>query len=387
VLAEGDGIVRVRADEMGSSTPWKRYNETAKWVLVNENPAVSSSSSVKMSTSKGVDTITYNDGLSVRVERSPFKLTQLRTGKPEIVLNDRSLFHLEHFRIKEIEKQEEVMSEGEQVVLKGGEMDRSWFEEHDKDMFEERFRSWTDSKPKGASVLPSARRLLTNDSGPEALSVDITFPGVQHIYGLPEHASPLSLPDTVGSNQKYSDPYRLFNVDIFEYLADSPMSLYGAIPLLHAHSKTHSVGVLNLVGSETWVDVQHDSSSVQTHWMSESGIVDLLLLPGPKPEQLFEQYAVLTGPTPLPPQWSTAYHQCRWNYVDEEDVLEVDRKFDEHDIPLDVTWLDVEYTTDRRYFDWNMALFPDPVRMLKEVGKKFRKVISSPKMSYRMLTI
>jgi len=210
------------------------------------------------------------------------------------------------------------------------------------------------------------------------LSIDLTFPGVQHIYGLPEHASPLSLPDTVGANQKYSDPYRLFNVDIFEYLADSPMSLYGAIPLLHAHSKTHSVGVLNLVGSETWVDVLHDSSSgVRTHWMAESGILDLLLLPGPKPEQLFEQYAVLTGPTPLPPQWSTAYHQCRWNYVDEDDVLEVDRKFDEHDIPLDVTWLDVEYTTDRRYFDWNSALFPDPVRMLEAVGKKLRKASPS----------
>jgi alpha 1,3-glucosidase len=149
VLAEGDGIVRVRADEVGSSTPWKRYNETAKWVLVDKNPAISTSSAVKLLSSRGVDTITYNDGLSIQVERSPFKLTQLRNGKPEIVLNDRSLFHMEHFRNKELEKQEEILSEGEQVVLKGGEMDRSWFEEHDKDMFEEKFRSWTDSKPKG----------------------------------------------------------------------------------------------------------------------------------------------------------------------------------------------------------------------------------------------
>lgn len=154
VLAEGDGIVRVRADEVGSATPWKRYNETAKWVLVNEDPDIATSSAVKLSSSRGVDTITYNDGLSLQVERSPFKLTQLRHGKPEIVLNDRSLFHMEHFRIKEIEKQEEIVGEGEQMVLKGGEMDRSWFEEHDKDMFEEKFRSWTDSKPKG----PSRRR-------------------------------------------------------------------------------------------------------------------------------------------------------------------------------------------------------------------------------------
>lgn len=149
VLAEGDGIVRVRADEVDSTTPWKRYNETAKWALIKEHPTVSSDSAIKLSTSKGMDTITYNNGLSIKIERSPFKLTQLRNGKPEIVLNDRSLFHMEHFRIKGLEIKEEVLSEGEQIVLKGGEMDRSWFEEHDKDMFEEKFRSWTDSKPKG----------------------------------------------------------------------------------------------------------------------------------------------------------------------------------------------------------------------------------------------
>jgi hypothetical protein len=75
--------------------------------------------------------------------------------------------------------------------------------------------------------------------GPEALSFDIDFPAAQtHLYGLPEHAAPLSLPATRGPGAHFSDPYRLFNVDIFEYLADSAMSMYGAIPLVHAHS-TH----------------------------------------------------------------------------------------------------------------------------------------------------
>ena len=152
------------------------------------------------------------------------------------------------------------------------------------------------------------------------------------------------------------------------------MALYGAIPLVHAHSATSSVGVLNLVGSDTWVDVLHDTKGVHTHWVSESGILDLLLLPGPRPQQLFEQYAILTGTTALPAQWAIAYHQCRWNYIDEDDVLEVDRRFDEADIPLDVTWLDVEYTVERRYFDWNKNFFPDVKRMLGKVAEKGRKV-------------
>ena len=212
--------------------------------------------------------------------------------------------------------------------------------------------------------------------GPEALSIDISFPGVDNIYGLPEHASPLSLPDTVGPNRHYTDPYRLYNVDIFEYLADSPMSLYGAIPLIHAHSKSHSVGVFNLIASDTWIDVLHDKKGVHTHWMSESGILDLFLLPGPRPQELSEQYAGLTGTTALPPQWALAYHQCRWNYIDEADVLEVDRRFDEADIPVDVTWLDIEYANEHRYFDWDTKVFPDPVRMLKKIAEKGRKMVA-----------
>ncbi|ODO10934.1 hypothetical protein I350_01533 [Cryptococcus amylolentus CBS 6273] len=357
ILQQGDGIARVRVDEVESSTPFKRYNETARWVLLDTEPALDASASIKTSNGKSVISYGPSSSLSLEIVHSPLKITQLRNGKPEIVFNDRSLFHMEHFRVKDVEAQ---VSEGEQVVLGGDALDRSWFEESDADAFTEKWKKWTDSKPKG----------------PEGLSIDISFPGVQHIYGLPEHASPLSLPDTIGPNAHYSDPYRLYNVDIFEYLADSPMALYGAVPLVHAHNKDHSVGVLNLVGSDTYVDVLHDKEGTKTHWISESGILDILLLPGPNPDGLFKQYALLAGGTPLPPQWSTAYHQCRWNYNDQDDVLTVDSEFDNADMPLDVTWLDIEYAEQHRYFDWNKKVFPDPVAMLEAVASKGRKMVA-----------
>lgn len=34
-----------------------------------------------------------------------------------------------------------------------------------------------------------------------------------------------------GGDNAYTDPYRLFNLDVFEYEPDSEMALYGAIPL------------------------------------------------------------------------------------------------------------------------------------------------------------
>ncbi len=156
---------------------------------------------------------------------------------------------------------------------------------------------------------------------------------------------------------------------------DSPMALYGSVPLLFAHNEDVSTGVFWLNAAETWVDIVHsDKVSTQfssaklvlcailklkclsiimnnkqgklTHWFSESGIIDVFFLMGPTPTDLFKQYAILTGKyetlqsisfhssklmkilhlgtTPLPQLFSIAYHQCKWNYKDEEDVRQVD---------------------------------------------------------------
>lgn len=155
ILEKGDGIVRLRMDELNSSTPFRRYNETARWALLESRPSLSKSHNVEYQ--KGKATINYgppDSHLSLEIQYSPFKITQYRGRSPEVILNDRSLFHMEHFRIKDVEKQEEaeILGEREQMVLKGGEMDRAWFEESDKDSFQETFRQWTDSKPKGQKI-------------------------------------------------------------------------------------------------------------------------------------------------------------------------------------------------------------------------------------------
>lgn len=36
-------------------------------------------------------------------------------------------------------------------------------------------------------------------------------------------------------NCRDTDPYRLFNLDVFEYELYNPMALYGSVPLMIAH--------------------------------------------------------------------------------------------------------------------------------------------------------
>jgi len=126
-----------------------------------------------------------------------------------------------------------------------------------------------------------------------------------------------------GGKPHYGEPYRLYNLDVFEYDLDVPMSLYGSIPLVISHSPSvgKTVGVFFNNPSEMFVDVYDSNAAggMGTHWMAESGIVELFVLPGGRDVgTVYKQYTALTGTQALPPMFALGYHQCRWNYKDEK---------------------------------------------------------------------
>ena len=58
----------------------------------------------------------------------------------------------------------------------------------------------------------------------------------------------------------------------------------------------------NLLGKLlSYFKSEEEVPQIDTHWMSESGIMDIFILLGPRPYDVFEQYASLTGTPPLPP--------------------------------------------------------------------------------------
>jgi len=54
----------------------------------------------------------------------------------------------------------------------------------------------------------------------------------------------------------------------------------------------------------------------------------------------------------------------------------VDAGFDEHDIPYDVIWLDIEHTDSKKYMTWDHSKFPTPAEMIDNVASKGRKMIT-----------
>ena len=175
-----DGVVRVRMDELNGLR--KRYDEAASWALISE-PEISDD--VKWIAGQKDIRVVYGtkQDIEVTVTFNPLRVSLLRNGKEQVVLNGQGLLHMEHFRTKTIAetKSESVLeptevpekvpeevpeegSEGEdnpQIIMEVN--PRAWFEGDTEDnWWEETFSSWTDSKPKGKPyTAPSTLNALT----------------------------------------------------------------------------------------------------------------------------------------------------------------------------------------------------------------------------------
>ncbi|GBP26287.1 Neutral alpha-glucosidase AB [Eumeta japonica] len=346
-----DGTFRVELDE--ESPIYPRYR--TQLALVAEPKA----DELKLIENKDNHVILQNSqGHKVTITADPLKIEFLdKAGNVAVILNEKSLLQVEPL------KKKDVKVDGDENAVAVEEPEGTWGEN---------FKSHHDSKPRGN----------------EAVSLDVAFPDADHVYGIPEHTDKFNLRTTTSS-----DPYRLYNLDVFEFELDSTMALYGSIPVMYAHGPDRTVGVFWHNSAETWIDVENHSDGtvvsslvnlvtgsskpkrVDARFMSESGIVDVFVLMGDKPGDAFRQYTTLTGVAPLPPKFSLAYHQCRWNYVDEEDIRTLDENFDQYDIPVDVYWLDIEYTDRKKYFTWDLEKFRHPAEMVANLTAKSRKLV------------
>lgn len=141
------------------------------------------------------------------------------------------------------------------------------------------------------SVINSDALLTIEENEPEvAVGVDVLFPGAKNAYGLPSHAESLALRDTV-----QSEPYRLYNIDRSSYGYYERQALYGAVPVLYAHSEELAGGFFWLNSAQTFVDIEKASNGVKAFFMSESGALDFFVLTGPTLKEAVKQYASLTG--------------------------------------------------------------------------------------------
>lgn len=219
---------------------------------------------------------------------------------------------------------------------------------------------------------------------------------------------------------------RLKNLDINHYSLDSHTSLYGVVPLVYctmrvpsrsnrkskrtgaddhpannnnnnkqgrpssssqmdSSDETVTVGILFLCGATMRLrasDNGGEGGAPSLSFTADGGGVRIFFLEGPTPTAVLKQYHQLTGPQAFVPLWALGYHQCRWSYRDQSDVLDtVHQGFLDHKLPADAIWLDIDHTDDKRYLTWDKSKFPNPIRMqrrLFEEGGRRLVTISDP---------
>lgn len=97
--------------------------------------------------------------------------------------------------------------------------------------------------------------------------------------------------------------------------------------------------------AETWVDlytIKNQTTKRGSLWMSESGVLEFIVIIGTTPKEVIQKWADISGHAPMPPYFALGYHQSKWNYMDAKELMEINEKFDRYGLPLDVLWLDIE---------------------------------------------
>jgi len=186
---------------------------------------------------------------------------------------------------------------------------------------------------------PTEKYIKSEEEAMSSVKMDMTFNDCILLWGLSERASDILLGDTKGD-----DAYRLYNIDNFKYTRDPLLGLYGSWPLVIAYQQGGEVysGFLWNNPSETFLGIQSSEGNKNLLWISEKGVIDFTFWADSNINNFYFKYHRYIGFAPLPPAFALGYHQSRWNYKNTQDATNVDKLFDDFDIPYDSLWLDID---------------------------------------------
>lgn len=226
------------------------------------------------------------------------------------------------------------------------------FDENDKLLNEdEKGFHWEEDPQRGDNIVKMSKRSIMGE----------------HYFGLGDKPTNLNLRDRRFQN---------WGTDEYGFPKDAD-PLYRNIPFYYGLHKNGCYGIFFDNTYRTFFDFASERNNVTSFW-AEGGEINYYFIAGSDLMKIAQRYARLTGKPELPPKWTLGYHQCKWSYSSEEEVMSIATKMRELDIPGDAIYLDIDYMDGFRCFTWNKENFPQPKEMvakLKEMGFKTVAII------------
>lgn len=216
---------------------------------------------------------------------------------------------------------------------------------------------------------------LPAESGPVPF---LTPDGTGWRFTLSEQAAVYGLGEMPRGINKRGWHYITNNTDESRHSEDK-LSFYGAHNFLLVRDGSTCFGLFVDFPGKVYYDIgytRHDLFSFHT----ETPDYDLYLLSGENENAICKEFRTLIGRSYIPPKWAFGLAQSRWGYKTEEDVREVARQYKEHDLPLDMICMDIEYMQDYADFTVNKERFPDLTKLsadLKAQGIRLVPIIDA----------
>ncbi|HEY2963774.1 MAG TPA: glycoside hydrolase family 31 protein [Pyrinomonadaceae bacterium] len=187
----------------------------------------------------------------------------------------------------------------------------------------------------------------------------------EHFYGLGEKAARLD---------KRRGFFVNWNSDTPGY-TEGKDPIYQTIPFYIGLQRGSAYGIFFDNSYRSYFDFGR--SSQQRVWFgAEGGELNYYFFYGPTIKKILGRYADLTGHMPLPPMWALGNQQSRWSYYPDTMVEEVARQYREHDLPLDVIHLDIDYMLGYRVFTFDPERFPNPKALAERLGRQGIKLVT-----------
>ena len=216
---------------------------------------------------------------------------------------------------------------------------------------------------------------LPAESGPVPF---LTPDGTGWRLTLSEQAAVYGLGEMPRGINKRGWHYITNNTDESRHSEDK-LSFYGAHNFLLMRDGSTCFGLFVDFPGKVYYDIgytRHDLFSFHT----ETPDYDLYLLSGENENAICKEFRTLIGRSYIPPKWAFGLAQSRWGYKTEEDVREVARQYKEHDLPLDMICMDIDYMQDYADFTVNKERFSDLAKLsadLKAQGIRLVPIIDA----------
>lgn len=187
-----------------------------------------------------------------------------------------------------------------------------------------------------------------------------------YFYGLGEKT---------GFLNKRGYEYEMWNSDIPDPHVESFRSLYKSIPYYITFNKDYCYGFFFDNSYKQFYDMGKtcdDCISIAF----DKGYFNYYFIGGNSIKDVVSNYALITGKTPLPQRWTLGHQQCRWSYMNAEEMLFVADKYRELNIPCDVIFADIDYMERYKVFTYNQNTFKEFPQMVQKLNEKGFKLVT-----------